>query len=100
MKLTLEQRMTAIAMVEYLREQGYILSPTDKLELEQRRAADDEYLCGKDAAEMIGCSPQYITKLKAQGVLKYYLKGSDPMYSVKSLKKYISSRTVTRGKRG
>ena len=94
MNLTLEQRQIAIAMVEYLREQGYILSPDDSKALSEFKARETEYISGKEAAQVIGCSPAYVIKLRNNGQLGYKMIGSKPMYSVKSINRYLSKRTV------
>ena len=94
MELTLDQRMTAIAIVEYLKEQGYILSPEERQELTQYRELNEQYISGKEAAKMLNCSPSYITKLKDLKALKYRMKGSHPEYSVKSVREYLKKRTI------
>jgi hypothetical protein len=94
MELTLEQRATAIAMVEYLKEQGYILAPAEREELAEYRELKDGYVSGKEAAKMIGCFPSYIVKLKDNKVLKYRMVGSHPRYSVKSIQEYLKKRTI------
>lgn len=94
MELTLEQRQIAIAMVEYLRQEGYVLSPEDSKALKAFQQRETEYVSGKEAAQIIGCSPAYIVKLKKAGQLGYMMKGSKPMYSVKSINRYLSRRTV------
>ena len=94
MELTLEQRQIAIAMVEYLKEQGYVLSPQGSAKLKEYEDKEDEYICGKEVALRLGCKPQFVTKLKNGNVLKYYMKGSRPMYSVKSVNRYIERRTI------
>ena len=94
MELTLEQRQIAIAMVEYLKEQGYVLSPQASEKLKEYQDKEDEYICGKEVADRLGCKPQFVTKLKNSKALKYYMKGSRPMYSVKSVNKYIEKRMI------
>lgn len=94
MELTLEHRQIAIAMVEYLKEQGYILSPQASEKLKEYQEKEDKYICGKEVADMLGCKPQFVTKLKNNKVLEYYMKGSRPMYSVKSVNRYIEKRTI------
>lgn len=93
-ELTLEQRQIAIAMVDYLREQGYILSPQECKELREYRERDDEWICGIEAAKMLGCSPTQVTRLKNRKAVKYRLEGSKPLYSVKDLNRYIKKRTI------
>lgn len=94
MELTLDQRMTAIAIVEYLKEQGYILSPDERAELMEYRALNDKYISGKEVAEMLNCAPSFVTKLKDTKALKYRMNGSRAMYSVKSVREYIKKRTI------
>lgn len=94
MELTLEQRATAIAMVEYLKEQGYILSPEERVELSEYRALNDKYISGKEAADMIGCVPSFVIKLRESKILKYRMVGSHPKYSVKSVREYLKKRTI------
>ena len=93
-ELTLEQRAIAIAMAEYLKSEGYILSPDDKKELDLYRQQDEEYITGIKAAEMLGCSPARVCTLRKRGLLKYKMEGSVPRYSVRSIKKYNQSRIV------
>lgn len=93
-QLTLEQRQIAIAMVEYLRTEGYILSPDEKKELQELREREGQFISGKEAAEMIGCSPAYIIKMRKEGLLTYRMVGDTPKYSVKSIQKYINKRTI------
>lgn len=94
MELTLEHKQIAIAMVEYLHSQGYILSPKDSQALQELRERDTEFVSGKEAAEMIGCSPAYVIKIRKDGHLTYRMVGDTPKYSVKSIQKYIKKRTI------
>jgi hypothetical protein len=98
-ELTLEQRAIAMALVEYLKSEGYVLSPEDKEELEDYRRNDDSYVTGKKASDMIGCSQSRIIALRDRGLLRYIREGSVPRYSVKSIKEYIRSREINRGLR-
>lgn len=93
-ELTLEQKAIAIALAEFLKAEGYILSPDERKELEMYRKNDDAYVTGKKAAEMLGCSPARIIYLRKQGSLRYKYEGSVPRYSVKSIKAYNNSRMV------
>ena len=93
-ELTLEQRAIAIAMAEYLKSEGYILSPEERVELENYRKSDESYVTGKAAAQMIGCSPARVIELRKRGLLKYKMEGSVPRYSVKSIKSYNLSRSI------
>lgn len=94
MELTLEHRQIAIAMVEYLMEQGYVLSPQASQKLKEYQDKEDEYICGKEVAQRLGCQQSFVTKLKNNKTLEYYMKGSKPMYSVKSVNRYIETRTI------
>lgn len=94
MELSLEQRQIAIAMVDYLRAQGYILSPQEYEELQEYRKREDSWICGTEVANMLGCSRANVTQLKRERKLKYRLEGSRPMYSVKSVNQYIKRRTI------
>lgn len=94
MELTLEQKQIAIAMVEYLREQGYILSPEAAQQLQKYKEAEDEYICGADVARRLGIDRASVTRLKNKGILKYWMNGSKPMYSVKSVNRYIQKRMM------
>lgn len=97
MTLTAEHKAIAIAVAEYLRKEGYVLSKEEREELRSYREQDDEYINGIGAAKMIGCSPARITTLRKRGVLKYKMEGSVPRYSVKSIRKYNKSRAVNIG---
>lgn len=94
MELTLEQKAIAIAIAEYLKSEGYILSPDEKIELENYRKNDESYVTGKQAANMIGCSPARVIELRKRGLLRYKMEGSVPRYSVKSIKAYNKSRMI------
>lgn len=93
-ELTLEQKAVAIALAEFLKAEGYILSAKDKEELERYRQAEDSYISGLKAAEMIGCSPARVIALRQKGLIKYKLEGTVPKYSVKSIKAYNKSRMI------
>lgn len=93
-ELTLEQKAIAIALAEFLKAEGYILSPDERRELDMYRKSDDSYVTGKKAAEMLGCSPARVVYLRKRGLLKYKYEGSVPRYSVKSIKAYNNSRTA------
>lgn len=93
-ELTIEHKAIAIALAEFLREEGYILSPDERKELERYRKNDDIYVSGKKAAELIGCSPARVIELRKRGLLKHKYEGSVPRYSVKSIQTYNNSRLV------
>lgn len=94
MELTLEQRQIAIAMVDYLREMGYILSPTEVKELKELREQNDSWVSGKEAAVIIGCSQTQVTRLKNRKALKFKMEGAKPLYSVRDLHRYNQKRTI------
>ena len=93
-ELTLEHKAIAVALAEYLKEEGYLLSLGEKEELEKYRLMDDEWVNGIVAAKMIGCSPAQVIKLRKRGAIKYKTEGSVPRYSVRSIKAYNNSRIV------
>ena len=93
MELSLEHRQIAIAIVEYLRTEGYIISPEERKELQELRDKQVEYVSDKEAAKLLGCTPAYIIKMRKEGLLTYRMIGSTPRYSLKSINKYISKRT-------
>lgn len=94
MELTLEQRQIAIAMVDYLREMGYILAPAEVKELNELRELNDSWVNGKTAAGIIGCSQTQVTRLKKSKKLKYKMVGSKPLYSVNFLRQFNKNRTI------
>lgn len=93
-ELTLDQKAIAIAIVEYLKSEGYILTPEEKKELENYRASDEEYVSGKVAAKLLGCSQARVIQIRKRGLLKYKIEGAVPRYSVKSIKKYNQKRAI------
>ena len=94
MELSLEHRQIAIAIVEYLRKEGYILSPEERKELQELRDKQVEYVSGKEAAKLLGCTPAYVIKMRKDGLLTYRMVGSTPKYSLKSINRYINKRTI------
>lgn len=96
-----EEVFKAVAeLVNSMREGEAIISAK---ELEENRKLsqmlqeqDDEYLSGKEVAEILGCTSGQVTKLKLKGVLEpiYPFGSRTPKYSKAKLMKMIQARTI------